>query len=382
MASIRKKGRRHQVVWAVLGKDGKRRQISRSFATMAAAKDHRAKVELLERRGIGAPKISLGNYLPEWLQRKLPEIEPTTAAGYRRWIGHIRRCPVAEMPLDRVYAGELEQIYRFLQETPAGRGKPLSPQSVRHCHALLENALGDAVRHRRIAENPATHAKPPRGQSPRRTIPDAAQIAALLDDLARTNPTMTDLALVILGTGLRRSEALGLRWQDVDVTAGQMTVRQVVIEHDGTFSLRTGTKSVAGYRTISIATPVLDALRRQHARSAEDRLKLGRFWRDGGLVFADPASGGPRAPAAVTRAFTRAAQRAGWPAHASPVHGLRHAAASLALANGVDLAVIARRLGHSSAAVTARIYLHSDADRDRAAAEIMAGNSVRRRRND
>jgi len=57
----------------------------------------------------------------------------------------------------------------------------------------------------------------------------------------------------------------------------------------------------------------------------------------------------------VTKAFTRAAKRAGWPEHASPVHGLRHAAASLALAGGIDLAVISRRLGYSSAAATAQI---------------------------
>jgi len=108
-------------------------------------------------------------------------------------------------------------------------------------------------------------------------------------------------------------------------------------------------------------------------------LKPGRFWQDHDLVFPDPATGGPRAQATITRAFTRTAERARWPKDASPVHGLRHAAASLALAGGIDLAVISRRLGHSSAAVTARIYLHSDSDRDRAAAQVMAriGRKVR-----
>jgi integrase len=372
MASIRRKGRQWQVVTNVYDANGKRHQVCRTHASQAEAKAHRAKAELLEQRHVGTVKITLGAYLDEWLAAKKCEIEPTTIAGYRRWGSHIRRSPVARVPIDRITASDLEKLYRFLLDTPAGRDKPLSPLSVRHCHALLQNALGDAVRHRRIDSNPAAVAKAPRGQAPQRTIPDSAQIGSLLDEFALHNPPMADLALIIISTGLRRSEVLGLRFADLDWTAGRLTVAQVVIEHDGAWSVRQGTKSRAGYRTISIDPLVIEALRRQQARVAEWRLKLGRFWQDNDLVFPDPTTGGPRAPAGVTRAFTRAAQRARWPQYASPVHGLRHAAASLALAGGIDLAVISRRLGHSSAAVTARIYLHGDVERDRAAAAVMA----------
>jgi integrase len=99
------------------------------------------------------------------------------------------------------------------------------------------------------------------------TIPNAVQIAALLDDLAKHNPLMVDLALVIIGTGLRRSEALGLRFADID-WSGRITIRQTVIEHEGEWSLREGTKSAAGYRTIGVADTVIEALRRQQARGA------------------------------------------------------------------------------------------------------------------
>jgi integrase len=116
---------------------------------------------------------------------------------------------------------------------------------------------------------------------------------------------------------------------------------------------------------------VIDALRRQQAHVAELRLKIGRHWHDNDLVFPD-VQGGPRAPASITRAFTRAAARANWPEHSSPVHSLRHAAASHALAQGINLAAISRRLGHSSPAVTARIYLSSNSEQDRAAGEAMA----------
>jgi integrase len=372
MASIRRKGRHWQVVHSVYDANGRRRQNCSTFVSQAEAKQHRAKIELLEQRHVGTVKLALGDFLEGWLVEKQLELEPTTIAGYRRWVGHIRRSPVARLPIDRITARELEQLYRFLLDTPSGRGKPLAPFSVRHCHVLLENAFNDAVRHRRIDANPAAVAKAPRGQAPQRAIPDAVQVGALLDEFAAHNPPMVDLALLIIGTGMRRSEVLGLRFADLDWSDRRLTISQVVVEHDGNWSVRQGTKSPAGYRTISVDRVVLEALRRQQTRVAEWRLKLGRFWQDHDLVFPDPKTGKPCAPATITRAFTRAAQRAQWPQHTSPVHGLRHAAASLALAGGIDLAVISGRLGHSSAAVTARIYLHSDVERDRAAAEVMS----------
>ena len=372
MAAIRLK---RPGIWQVVSntyEDGKRRQPSRSFTSHAEAKAYRAKVELLEQRHIGTTRIALEVYLEEWLVDKKPDIEATTYAGYERWIKHLKRTALAKLAIDRINAEDLERAYRYLSEKPAGRGKPLSPVSIRHCHALLQNVFNDAVRLGKLAVNPALSAKPPRGQSPVRGIPNAMQISALLEDFTTHNPPMADLALLLIGTGMRRSEALGLRFAGIDWAQRTLTVHQVVIEHDGDFSLREGTKSIAGRRTISIDPVILEALRRQQARVAEWRLKLGPAWLDNDLVFPNPASGGPSAPATITRAFTRAAQRAGWPENTSPVHGFRHAAASLSLAGGIDLATVSFRLGHSSPAVTARLYLHGDEARDRKAAVAMS----------
>jgi integrase len=351
--------------------DGVRHQRTRTLRSLSAAKAHRDKVALDERRSIGTVKLTLGEYLTGWIETKAKDVERNTLAGYQRWAGHIGRCKAAGVALDRLTPLELERLYSELQAAPGGRGKPLSPQSIRHCHALLQNALGDAVRHQRITANPALNAKPPKGKSPKVGVPSPEQVAALIRDLEQYNPDMVDLALVIIGTGLRRSEVLGLAWGDISWDSRQITIRQVVIEHAGQWSIRPGTKSIAGSRTIGIAADVVDALKRQQARVAEWRLKLGRFWHDHDLVF--PAlDGDPKAPAAVTKAFTRAARRAGWPAHSSPVHSLRHAAASHALAAGVDLAAISKRLGHSSVAVTAKVYLSAGQEQDRRAAEAMA----------
>ncbi len=237
------------------------------------------------------------------------------------------------------------------------------------------------VRDQLIDRNPATHARPPKVDAPEAGAPSQQQVAVLLADLEVHNPGLVDLAIVCLSLGLRRSELLGLTWSNVDWQNARIAVTQAVIEHDGRWTIRSGTKSKAGRRSVYLTADVVAALRRQQAQVAELRQKLGRFWRDNDLIFPDPASGEARAPAAITKAFSRAARRAGWPkGQILPVHGLRHGAGSHALANGTgDVAAVSRRLGHSSPAVTMRLYVHSDTERDQAVAERM-GSLVPKRR--
>jgi len=104
-------------------------------------------VALLEQRNIGAPRIGMGDYLADWIETRAAEIELTTMAGYRRWIGHIRRYQAAMLPLDRVTAGDLEKMYRAMLSTPVGRGKPLSPVSVRPAQARYQAGPALAGKH-------------------------------------------------------------------------------------------------------------------------------------------------------------------------------------------------------------------------------------------
>ncbi|MBO0710986.1 MAG: hypothetical protein J2P47_06880 [Acetobacteraceae bacterium] len=118
-----------------------------------------------------------------------------TVAGYRSWVGHALRGSVAAMPLDRIGPLDLERLYEYLASTPAGRSRLLSAVSVRHVAAVLANAFADAQRHKLITDNPAVHAKRPRGQSPRVAAPTLEQVSALLEDLGRHNPALLDLAI-------------------------------------------------------------------------------------------------------------------------------------------------------------------------------------------
>ena len=111
------------------------------------------------------------------------------------------------------------------------------------------------------------------------------------------------------------------------------------------------------------------ALKEQRKRQAAERLAAGELWNDLDLVFAQE-DGNPLPPKRISKAFGRAAERAGLP-HLSP-HGLRHSFATVALEGGVLTKVVSDVLGHSSASITADLYSHPTDETKRAASDTVA----------
>jgi integrase len=233
--------------------------------------------------------------------------------------------------------------------------------------------LADAVEDQLLDSNPAVTLKAVHGRSPKLVAPSVEQFYAFLDDLSRHAPDLVELAELLATTGIRRSEALGLRWKDVDLVRGSMSIKQRVTESEegGKWEVRPGAKSEKSARTFPIAPEVVAVLRRQQTRVKELRLRIGRLWRDHDLIFPS-LNGTVMLPMSVTAAFGRAAGRVNWPEHCTPVHGLRHFAATQALANGASITAVSVRLGHASAAITLRIYAHVIAAQEDAASEAMA----------
>ena len=223
-----------------------------------------------ELRGVGDPhRHSVAIYLQRWLAhlRERGDHAPTTLAGYQRHaaiaahhIGHIPLAKLGTQDLDRLYA-----TLRRRGSRPRADGKPapaLSPQSVLHVHRLLHTALGQARKWRLIAYNPASDAKAP-------TVPfeqargfTAVEIERLLE-IARPDPGTTAILALLLITGLRRSELLGLALDAIDLEAGTVSVRRTVTEVRGKAVLREIPKSKSAWRTLSIPLEVVALLRAQ-----------------------------------------------------------------------------------------------------------------------
>jgi integrase len=169
-------------------------------------------------------------------------------------------------------------------------------------------------------------------------------------------------------TGLRRGELLGLKWDDIDLTQGTVTIRGALVRGErGRLELGQP-KTRHGRRTIHLPASAADALRRHRTRQLELRLAVGSAYVDDGFVFAGPL-GAPIHPNTLKRRFDRLADSAGIPR--IRIHDTRHSSASLGAANGETIKELQARLGHADPAITMRVYVHLTEATQRAAADRM-----------
>ncbi len=237
------------------------------------------------------------------------------------------------------------------------RGAGLDPTTVRYVHTILHRALGDAVRWGRLARNPADAADPPKKGT---TVDegdrawDSATLAEFLERSRSDGDRLYALWVLLATTGMRRGEALGLRWSDVDLDSGRIRVVQALGQIRSKVSLGS-TKTVRGRRPIAIDPATVEVLREHRQRMADERALVGDSFTDTGLVFHQP-DGSWLHPGAVSDAFQRRVDRFG--RQRITAHGLRHTWATLALEQGVHPVVVQQRLGHASIVITLGTYSH------------------------
>jgi integrase len=300
-----------------------------------------------------------GAYLARWIVKVRPRLRPATHREYARHVSSYWSL-LATVPLTRLTPSHVERAMAELEE----RG--LSRQTVRHARSTLRRALHDAQRDGILNRNVAALARPPQVHRREMRALTADEVGRLV--AATADDRFGPLFALAAGSGLRLGELLGLKWTDIDFESRSLTVRRSLARaRDGGFDLAEP-KTARSRRTVMLPTIAVDALRRQKARQAAERLALGSSWQDvGGLVFTDETGGLPR-PWTASVAFRSAADRLGLRVR---FHDLRHTAASLMLAGGVPLKVVSEALGHSSIAITADVYSHVTPDLRREAADAM-----------
>jgi integrase len=386
---------------------GTRRQASKGgFAT---ERDARAALnELLSQLDRGTyvepTKQTVGEYLEQWLDGK-GRLRASTRRSYREHIelylrpglGHRRLSDLREVDIERLYRAmrqlgtaepersyELDRLLRARTAAPLTR--PLTAARIRRVHATLMSALGSAVKRKMIGHNPATHVELAVGRRPkavvwtddrvaawRRTgvrppvaVWTAQQAGAFLD--AAGAHRLYPMFHLIAYRGLRRGEAVGLRWQDLDLDAGVLRITQQVIQLGWATEIG-DPKTDSGARTVTLDRRTVEVLRRWREHQVEERRTWGAAWHDTGLLFTRE-DGSQLHPDTATTVFEQLHRAAGLP----PIrlHDLRHTAASLALAAGVPLKVVSEQLGHSSLAITADTYTSVLPAVAQAAAEAVA----------
>lgn len=286
--------------------------------------------------------VTLDAYLDRWLAVQVrPTLAPRTAETYderlrlyvRPELGHVELEALTPMVIQEAYAAML------------ARG--VTPMCVRLGHYALHNALRRAVRWGLLASNPTEEVTPsrPRRRPPRATL-EREHLPAFLG-AAQAYPGWQGTAcLILLGTGLRPGECLGLQWSDLtwDEPATATVERSLWWPRHGQEWVLRPPKTEAGHRTVLVPAPVAEALRRHRDGAAAEDLVFRRH--DG-----EPCRG--RQLRAGLRAILA---RAGLDLPLCP-YGLRHSYATLALEAGVEVEYVAEAMGHSSVAITLDTYV-------------------------
>ena len=246
----------------------------------------------------------------------------------------------------------------------------LDHRTVAYVHVILHRVFKDAVRWGRLTRNPADAADPPRvgSKAAEMTTWDAATLRRFLARSVEEGDRLHGLWVLLATTGMRRGEAIGLRWSDVDLDSGRARVVQTVIQ-SGSEVLIGEPKTTQGRRPVALDPATVAELRAHRRRMLEERLLVGADFHDEGWIFHRP-DGTRLRPDATSYAFVRRVERYGLPR--LTLHGLRHTWATLALEKGIHPRVVQERLGHSTIAITLGTYSHVSPALHAEAAQVVA----------
>ena len=340
--------------------DGRRRRIKVSGSTKAEVIAKLKEVHRSLDAGAESPtsRLTVSTYLDRWIEGVPGRVEQSTASDYADTVRLHLKPALGSKVLTKLSVSDLNALWASKRKTG------YSANSIRIMRTVLRSALHQAEREGLLVRNVAALSDPPRiGHSEGRSL-TVAEARSLLD--AAIGDRLEALYAITLTLGLRRGEALGISWSDIDLDSGLVHVRRQLrrerlpVEGQQESGRRTqlvlrDLKTKRSRRTLHL-TPALDGLLRSHrARQAREQLVAGPEWAESDLIFTT-RKGTPIDPDNFAHYFHRLCSDAGL-GHWTP-HELRHSAASIMLAQGTPLWVVSEVLGHASVAITKDIYGH------------------------
>jgi integrase len=337
----------------------RRQDFHSGYKTKREAEEELAKVigALATGTFIHPSKLTVDEYLQrEWLPAIRATIRPTTFLSYSGHVEHHLIPALGRIPLQQLSAGHINAFYaQLLSEDRPGKGCKLAPATVRRIHATLHRALKDAVRWNKISRNPSDAADPPRAATCAEAQINVWSIPQLRNFLiAERGSHFYPLWLTLITTGLRRGEALGLRWQDVDLQAHTLAIRQTRVLY-GYQPLLSTPKTRKGKRLVALDPATAACLEGLHEQRQAGSGADANAGESADLVFLDE-HGQPIHPERATTLFGKAAKAARVPR--IRLHDLRHTHATLALSAGVHPKIVSERLGHANIGITLDTYSH------------------------
>ena len=278
-------------------------------------------------------------------------------------IGHIK--------LRELRADHLNDLYTLLGQEGLNKrtGGKLSAKTILEHHRLISTVLEQAVKEGLVPFNVASRATLPKAEHKEVNYFQPEQVAAIRDALELEPIKWKTLVHLLLITGARRGEILGLKWDKVDFAGNRIYICNSVLYSADVGIYETTPKTERSKRYITLPVESMQLLREYRVWQIERRLQLGGYYQDRGFLFTQE-DGGPMHPDSVTDWLNKFSIRHGLP-HIN-AHAFRHTMASMLYFNGVDSVSISKRLGHAQVSTTANIYAHMMEQADQRNADILS----------
>jgi integrase len=353
-----------------VGVDGRRRRIRRGgYPTRKAALQALGRLRVPRPGDEDGHVLTVGDWLAHWLASRTSPAS-STVRGYTAHVRLYLAPYLGRVMLADLSVGQVQAMFTAVIRQHQALGAPVSAATLHRIRATLRAALNAAIRRGLISDNPATRVELPGARRPRavvwtqnriehwrRTGERPAVAVWIAAQTAQFLHAIEDHRLyaayhLIALRGLRRGEAAGVRWCDVDLDTGVAVICRQLQQYDGHLTV-CPPKTAHSARVVALDRTTVAALRAHRIRQEAERAAFGEDYNRSGYLFTN-LNGDPMAPDRLTRTFRKLTAEAGLP----PIrlHDLRHGAATLALAAGVDLRVVQEMLGHSSIVLTADTY--------------------------
>ncbi|RQD72687.1 MAG: site-specific integrase [Tindallia sp. MSAO_Bac2] len=362
-----KRGKNKYLVRVYMGLDSEGKRIYHNKTIHGNSKDaEKYKNKVMRDRDMGdyvkPSKELLGPFLDKWLEISVkPRVAASTYKGYKDYIKAYLKPSLGNKSISKLDPLEIQEVYNNMIK----RG--LAPRTVGYAHGVLRSALKQAVKWNLIAKNPTELVDLPKKRK--------KEIQPLTPEEAARFMTYTVYSSwkaffsLLLASGMRPGEALGLKWEDIDFEKGRVHIQRAFSKVNDEWLLEVP-KTTQSRRSIPIPPGVIEDLEEHRLGQEEVKLKAENY-NDYGLVFAGKNGDPPDYRNIYRRHFKPLLKDAGLPD--IRLYDLRHTCATILLAAGENPKIVSERLGHASITLTLDIYSHVLPDmQDQATAKLEA----------
>jgi integrase len=333
---------------------GKRKRRWHSFAgnkRQAQVECARLLTETKNGTSVDPNRMTVAAFLERWIEHMQGQVSPRSHERYAELCRKNLAPLLGGLTLTKLQPAHMSQAYaKALASGRRDGSGGLSARTVTHMHRVLREALQQAVRWQVLARNPADAVKPPKVERQQMSVLDTDATAELMEAARETALFIP----ILLGVrcGLRRGEVVALRWRNVDLERGQISV--VASAEQTERGVREKEPKNGKGRIIVLSGTEIEELRSYRVRQAQNLLTLGvRLTNDHHVIGRE--DGQALQPRSLTHAFVKFARRHGFQIR---LHDLRHSHATHMLASGVHPKIAQERLGHSSVGITLDLYSH------------------------